>query len=74
MSESTLDKAQAAKRTAVQRFAKLGTLAGVGITRVDGRYAIKVNLSKPPDVDFELPTEIDGVPIRVEITGTVRPR
>ena len=74
MSQSTLDKAQAAKQSAFQRFAKLGKVAGVGITRVGGRYAIKVNLSEPPDPEVELPTEIDGVPVRVEITGTIRPR
>jgi len=73
MSEG-LDKAQAAKRHAFQRFAKLGKVAGVGITRVDGRYAVKVNLMEPPAPDVELPTEIDGVPVRVEITGAIRPR
>ena len=74
MSQSALDKVQAAKRSAFERFTKLGAVAGVGITRVNGQYAVKVNLSEPLHPGIELPTEIDGVPIRVEIVGTIRRR
>ena len=74
MPQISLDKAQAAKRTALRRFEKLGKVTGVGITRVKGEYAVKVNLSEPVDPGVELPTEIDGVPVRVEVTGTIRAR
>ncbi len=74
MPHISLDKAQAAKRTALRRFEKLGKVTGVGITRVKGEYAVKVNLSEPVDPGVELPTDIDGVPVRVEVTGTIRPR
>ena len=74
MAQTSLEKAQAAKRTALRRFEKLGKVTGVGITRVKGEYAVKVNLSEPVDPGVELPTEIDGVPVRVEVTGTIRAR
>lgn len=69
-----LDKAQAAKRSALRRFQKLGKVTGVGITRVKGEYALKVNLSEPVEPGTKVPTEIDGVPVRVEVTGTIRAR
>ena len=69
-----LDKAQAAKRSALRRFQKLGKVTGVGITRVKGKYALKVNLSEPVEPGTKVPTEIDGVPVRVEVTGTIRAR
>jgi hypothetical protein len=74
MSHITLDRAQAAKRAALEWFEKVGKVTGVGITRVRGEYAIKVNLSEPIDPGTELPADIDGVPLRVEITGTIRAR
>ena len=74
MPHISLDKAQAAKRSAIRRFQKLGKVTGVGITRVKGEYAVKVNLSEPIAPGTELPTDIDGVPVRVEVTGTIRAR
>ena len=74
MPRTPLEKAQAAKRSALRRFEKLGKVTGVGITRVNGEYALKVNLSEPVKPGTELPTDIDGVPVRVEVTGTIRTR
>jgi hypothetical protein len=70
----TLEKAQAAKKTAQRLFETVDIVVGVGITRLDGQYAVKVNLSQPVAPGAELPTEIDGVPVRVEVTGAIRPR
>lgn len=72
MPRITLDQAQAAKRAALARFDKFGTVTGVGITRVAGEYAVKVNLSEPVEPGTDLPADIDGVPVRVEVTGTIR--
>ncbi|HEX6973092.1 MAG TPA: hypothetical protein VF147_01760 [Vicinamibacterales bacterium] len=74
MPRISLDRAQAAKKVALKRFEPLGTLTGVGITRVEGEYAVKVNLSDAPDPSIEMPAEIDGVPLCVEITGEIKPR
>jgi hypothetical protein len=74
MPRITLDEAQAAKKAALQRFERLGNVVGVGITRVNGEYAVKVNLSEPVGPGVELPTDIDGVPVHVEVTGSIRAR
>ena len=74
MPSVTLDQAQAAKAAALRRFQAIGKVVGVGITRVAGDYAVKINLSEPVDPGIELPTDIDGVPVRVEVVGTIRPR
>ena len=52
----SLERAQAAKKAALQRFRKLPSLTGVGITRVGGGYAIKLNLSEPIESDVTFPT------------------
>ncbi len=74
MPRITLDRAQAAKRAALQRFERLGKVTGVGITRVHGEYAVKVNLSEAIDPGVEVPTDVDGVPVCIEVIGTIRPR
>jgi hypothetical protein len=74
MPQITLERAQAAKRAARQRFRKLGTLVGIGITRVGGEYAVKLNLSEPVEPGVKFPSDINGVPLRVEVTGTIRSR
>jgi hypothetical protein len=74
MPQVTLEQAQAAKRTAVRLLETVDCVVGVGITRLDGEYAVKVNLSGPVGPGTKLPTEIDGVAVRVEVTGTIRAR
>ena len=70
----TLEQARAAKRTAIRQFETNANVVGVGITRVAGQYAVKVNLSEPVEPGTELPDEINGVPLRVEVTGSIRAR
>lgn len=70
----TLDMARAAKPSALRLFRLLGNVVGVGITRIHDDYAVKVNLSEPPHPGVVLPTQVDGVPVRVEVTGEVELR
>jgi len=70
MNTISLDQARAAKAAALHLFAKLDVV-GVGITRVQNEYAVKVNLNEPPPVGTELPSTIEGVPVRFEITGKI---
>jgi len=70
----TLTQARAAKNAARRRFRAVGDVVSVGITRVDVDYAVKINLREAPRRDVEVPREIDGVPVRVEVTGAVRKR
>ena len=74
MPEVTLDQAQAAKAAAVRRFKGIGEVVGIGITRVSGRYAVKINLSRPPPADVEFPPDIEGVAVHIEIVGRIRPQ
>lgn len=71
---STLDEARAVKERAHDVFSKLAPVVGVGITRVDGEYAVKINLLREPNADVHLPVQVDGVPVRVEIVGDVQKR
>ena len=72
MNETTLDEARAAKAKAIAVLSKNRSVVGVGITRTDQGYAVKVNLSEPPTPDTHLPETIDGVPIEIEVVGTIR--
>ena len=74
MPEVTLGQAQAAKAAALRRFRQVDEVVGVGITRVEGHYAVKINLSAPPPAHVRFPPEIDGVAVCVEVTGRIRPR
>lgn len=71
LEQSSLDAARAAKAQAQETFAALAPVVGVGITRIGGVYGLKVNLQQAPGADVALPTEIAGVPVRVEIVGKI---
>jgi hypothetical protein len=68
----TLEQARAAKPRVLDLFGRLVPVVGVGVTRVDGGYGVKVNLQTPPPPDVTLPADVDGVPVRVEVVGTIR--
>ncbi len=68
---ASLDEARIAKEKAKHAFRYLGTIRGVGITRKEGSYAVKVNLEHAPDPEASLPVEIDGVPIVVHVVGAI---
>jgi hypothetical protein len=74
MPQITLEQARAAKEVVKKICERLGVDAAVGISRVGDDYAVKVNLSEPPKPDVKLPTQVDGVPLKLEIVGTIRPR
>lgn len=74
MAEVTLKQAQAAKRRAVSLLKDDQTVVGVGITRQDGEYAVKVNLREARPAASPIPPQIDGVAVKVEVTGVIRPR
>ncbi|WP_029356349.1 hypothetical protein [Bosea sp. 117] len=49
-------------------------LAGIGISLVDGRTAVKVNLGSAPAKELDLPKTVDGVPVIYEVVGKIRAR
>jgi len=65
----TLDEARAAKSRAQEVFEALVEVVGIGITRVGNGYGLKVNLLAPPPAGAVLPSEVDGVPVRLEVVG-----
>jgi hypothetical protein len=67
----TLEQARAAKKTIVSLLEDTPHVVGIGITRIRESYGVKVNVSVP---DVEVPEQIDGVPIEVEVVGVIRPR
>jgi hypothetical protein len=72
---ATLEQAQGAKSRAAQVFGDLVGEVAVGIMPLEqGRYALKVNLTTPPNEGVTLPDEIEGVPVQVEVVGTIRKR
>lgn len=49
-------------------------VVGVGLTRQDQGYAVKVNLNRPPPRDWNLPRQLNGVPVRWEVVGVISAR
>lgn len=74
MSHPTLEQVRAAKRRAREIFSRLAHVTGVGVTREEGQYRLKINLRSAPADGTVLPEEVDGIPVRVEITGPIRGR
>ena len=74
MSDKSLDRARAVKPRALEVFSKLGDVVGVGLTRIGDVYGIKVNLASAVKDESTLPREVDGVPVKVEVVGTIRKR
>jgi hypothetical protein len=73
MESATIERARAAKTHFLEQFGHLRELNGVGLTRVDQGYAVKVNLSAPLDGAL-IPQEVDGVPIVVDVVGRIAAR
>ena len=70
---ATLTEARAAKEKLLRSIAKRSDVNGVGLTRGEGGYGLKVNLVEGGRARA-LPTEIDGVPVRVEVVGRITKR
>jgi hypothetical protein len=67
-----LEAARAAKRKALRLVEKLVPVCGAGIAREGEVYVVKLNLETAPDPTLELPAEIDGVRIEIQVIGRVR--
>jgi hypothetical protein len=68
----TLEEARQAKPRARAVFAPLGDVVGIGVTRIGDGYGLKVNLEARLPTDTAVPTDVDGVPVRVEVVGKPR--
>ncbi len=63
---------RAQKARAAKVFGLVGEVVGVGITRVNDGYGLKVNLRENPGPGVQVPQDVNGVPVRVEVTGPIR--
>ena len=61
-------QAHAAKETAKKKFPD----AAVGLTWMQDREAIKVNLPEALPAGANVPKEIDGFPVLISVVGKVR--
>jgi hypothetical protein len=67
-----LEEVRAAKGAALEVFGRLGKVTGVGITRLKGGYGLKVNVEEK--LTSVAPVTVQGVPVRVEVTGGIQKR
>ena len=69
----TIDAARSAKAAVKQQLARVPGLVGVGVTRRDGGYAVKVNLDHAL-APGAVPSQVNGVPLVVEVVGSITKR
>lgn len=62
----------AAKGRARTVFAKHGEVAGIGVTTVRGRPALKVNFTRAPRGRAKMPKEVLGMPVVIAVVGEVK--
>jgi hypothetical protein len=67
---SALAEARAAKVALGRRLADEPLVNGVGVTRTDKGWAVKVNLVVAAPA-LDLPQELDGVPVLTEVVGPI---
>jgi hypothetical protein len=68
-----LKRAQAAQDQLVEAVGQHPEVNGVGISRADGGYVLKVNVRTAAARD-DIPAEMDGVTVRVQTVGRIRKR
>ena len=66
-----LERARAAKTKAKSLLAKIPEINGIGLTQIDGEYAVKINLSCEPADRSAIPDEIDGIPVVLHVVGEI---
>ena len=71
---ATLEDARSAKEEAKRQLAAKADVVGVGLTKAKkgGGYAVKINVKKKPAEP--VPETVQGVPVVVEVVGTIRKR
>lgn len=71
---ATLASARSSKEKARRQVAAKAEVVGAGITKAKtgSGFTIKVNVKQPPL--GAIPAEVEGVPIVIDVVGTVRKR
>ena len=71
-SKLPIDLARAAKDRAKTVLSKVPGVVGLGLTKVDDQYAVKVNLEAALPKSLTVPNNIDGVPVMYEVVGRIK--
>lgn len=66
------ERAKRAKRHASDVFGQFGPVNGIGVTKTDSGFAVKVNFEREPEDPTGIPSTIDGVPVQIEVVGKIR--
>ncbi len=66
-----LERARAAKALLAERLRGQESVVGVGLQRRGDGFGVKVDLR---EAGLEVPAEIDGVPVAVDVVGRITPR
>lgn len=72
--KTPIDLARAAKEHAKKALAKVPGVVGIGLTKINDQYALKVNLEAELPKTVRAPLDVDGVPVTYAVTGPIRPR
>lgn len=74
MPAATIDDARRVKERAKTLASNVTRVMGVGVTKVDGAYAVKVNVQEESAEVRKLPRKIDGVKVVYAVVGEIKPR
>lgn len=66
-----LEDTYAAEALAKRRFGGVKGINGIGVARRGSGYAVKINFVDEPDI--EIPDQISGVDVIVDVVGKIRP-
>jgi hypothetical protein len=71
---TSIEEARRAKPKATEAVKSCAVVVGIGLTKVGGSYAIKVNLREAAPASADLPDSIDGVQVLYEVVGQISRR
>jgi hypothetical protein len=74
MTGVNIEQARAAKEKAKRQLSGNPLIVGIGLTRIGDDYAVKINVAAAPADGPSVPDSIDGVPVRCEVVGKLKPR
>ncbi len=69
---ATIEQARSAKDQARRELAQLPGVVGIGLMRHGAGYAVKVNCAEAMAAQA-LPEQLSGVPLVIEVVGTIKP-
>lgn len=72
MRPAALDAAERAQKLLAGRLAGMSGLRAIGIAVLEGGFGVKVYFTETPP-EGSVPDDVDGVPVIVDIAGSIRP-